>query len=203
MTTPPPKSKGLSDRLKLAAIPVLLGVLYFVMAPSESRSSAVNTASRKTSGAASPATGPRDQSEPHKPARTRALPSLPLSHILEHDPFKLPAPFLPRSAQRLLDNAAASDAIPSETERAEAPVTNLLSAALNPTVPSPEERLASVRQRKVNLVMHDRHGPIAMVGKKLVRVGDTLEENIRVVSIDHNGVVLEWISPEQPATNSK
>lgn len=200
MSTPLSQSKGHTDRLKLAAIPVLLGVLYFVMAPSESRSSAVNTASRKTSGAASPATGPRDLPEPHKPARTRNLASLPLSHILEHDPFKLPAPFLPRSAQRLLDNAAASEAIPSEMEQA--PATGLTIAVPAPNVSGPEERLASVRQRKVNLVMHDRHGPIAMVGKKLVRVGDTLEENIRVVSIDHDGVVLEWISSEQPATSS-
>lgn len=188
-------SKTQSERIKLAAIPCLLAGLYFALTSTEDSKPVKNVPARKSAEKSAAATSSSQEIAPEKAPRTRSLASLPLAHILEHDPFQMPDSMLPAP----VNSKTAAAVSPQEeflTDATETPTESRSAAAREVDESSREQQLSALRQRKVNLILHDARGPVAMIGKKLVRVGDTLEDNVRVVAIDQQGIVLELVSPQ-------
>lgn len=100
-----------------------------------------------------------------------------LEEILAHDPFAVPAALVPKVPSED-DPAREADEKAEDRQRQR------------------EQAIAAVRQQGVEMVLLAGSEPVAVVGGRLVRVGDELE-GFRVVSISSSGLTLS-VPDEQP-----
>ncbi len=176
------------ERLKLGLIPVLALVMYFVISSSDDESPAISAADDVESApGAIDADDERPATQPMR-LRARSLPQLPMAGILQHDPFAFPAAF----SQRINPANPVPGQETVDTTKVETTVGNLESAAQSVATP---QKLAALQQRRVTMFLRDRQGPAAVIGTKVVHVGDLLEDGVRVVEISSKGVVLEVTAP--------
>jgi hypothetical protein len=102
-------------------------------------------------------------------AAPRAWPKLDGEAAAGYDPFAMPAPLALRLAA---DQEGKRVAKPARATQRKA-----------------EEALASLRSKGTMAVLRNERGAVAVIGNRVVRVGDVIE-GYRVVSIDAGGVLL-------------
>jgi hypothetical protein len=120
---------------------------------------------------------PRTDSATGSPEATAAKPAAPAWPKLtaeaaaQHDPFALPEPL----ARQITEGQRA----PSDRKPNASPPRREASA----------EKVAALRSKGTNVIVRGERGAAAMIGNRVVRVGDVVE-GYRVVSIDLQGIVL-------------
>ena len=181
---PDPKPESPRNRLiKIALIPVLAIVLIVVMLPGSEQTDpefglsdeAQATLDASGTGGTIIEVGPESEA-----ADARAWPELSLRDILSHNPFEVP---------RALDPTP--DEVPVALEEAAAVAAEQKQAEeLSGTI-------AALKQTGVGMIFRGKGGTSAMVGSRVIREGDMLGENLRVLRIDEKGVVVDVIAPER------
>lgn len=106
----------------------------------------------------------------------KTWPEASLAKAIAHDPFA------PESLPDTAENAAASG---GDIEAAAAAEREALLAGT----------LEALRERGVSVVLHTANGPVATIGDRMIKVGDTVGD-YRVAEIDADGVVLEPAPPK-------
>jgi len=137
-----------------------------------------------SSGAASPAAS-QAAAAPAPAASgdaSRTWPRLDAQVAAAYDPFAVPAPMVRKLAS---EQQARQGAKPGEA--------NLRQA---------EAALASLRSKGISAVLRNQRGAVAVIGNRVVRVGDVIE-GYRVVSIEADGVLLAPSEPERTREERK
>ena len=125
-------------------------------------------ASNRKPSTASAARSP--QATTSQPA-TQAWPKLSAETAAQYDPFAVPEPLLRKITE---GRPAAEDRKSSKS---------------SPKRDASAENLAALRSKGITVIVRTERGAVAMIGNRVVRVGDELE-GCRVVSIDLQGIVL-------------
>jgi len=99
-----------------------------------------------------------------------AWPKLTAEAAAEYDPFAVP--------KTMAEKIAASTS-----------AQNRKSQKASPKRDASAEKVAALRSKGISLIVRGQRGTVAMIGNRVVRVGDMVE-GYRVVSIDLQGVVL-------------
>lgn len=171
-----------NERWKLGLIPVLVGVLVWVIWPAGDDSPRVATAAKKPKPAANPqAEKPRKMSQlPWE----KDWPEYELAEILETNPFALPRELhkLTYRPPVVADTVVQVQPVEadSEEERREAAAEQL------------EARMAVIRKKQVSALFINSAGRSALVGSKVLHEGDLLEEGVRIVKISHDGITVQF-----------
>jgi len=87
----------------------------------------------------------------------------------QYDPFAMPEPLARQAKARGPNDARGGKA--------------------GPRHPATDPALAALRRKGTDAVLRDGHGAVAVIDKRVVRVGDVIQ-GYRVVSIDDDGVLL-------------
>ena len=156
------------DRAKLAAIPVLaVALIYVVRTNGTSDESTSPDAPTLVSDGTESSRSPGSAS----PQPAREWPNLPLSEILAHNPFSMPEELVPNPhSSSVVDAAIPSDASPAISPR--------------------KQILEELSELEVTAYYKSENGAVAILGDRLIREGDLLEEVVRVIAIRPDGVVL-------------
>jgi hypothetical protein len=149
---------------------VLAGVLVVQFSGGQADSTGV---SGPPEGPARPVTAARP---PAEPAARPAWPKVAAAEASRYDPFALPQAMIQQS--RLPPPKAQAE----EQQQADR------------LRQQREQALAALRRRGASTVFRSASGAAAIVGPRVVRVGDELD-GFRVVSIDDGGVLLEATGP--------
>ena len=130
-----------------------------------------------------PDRSPRDLPITHR--TTRAWPILELEQVLEYDPFALPAPFSGhQEAASQQTGQRQADALGEELARRRA---------------EQEQALVKLQEAGVKAIVGGgRRENVALVGSRIVRVGDELD-GFRVLAIKSDGLMLQQPPVHQPA----
>jgi hypothetical protein len=185
-----PPANPTANRIKMLMIPVLgVILLYFVFTPGDQP--AVPTLVARPAGAANGATVAPSAETNTAPV---TWPSIPLSRVLAVNPFQRPESLKPYT-------------IPTPATEVAQPVVEV---AVPPTPPAPmimpEEQAAkdealqaeleaSLKAHRLSAIIRTSKGIGAMVGDRVVNVGDKLDDRFRVGAIRAEGLVLELIEP--------
>jgi hypothetical protein len=168
-TTGKPRRQG---ALKIALIPVL-GLVLYSQLPGDA--APVATALPARVAAPSPVP-PAVAARPSPPILATVRP---VDQISSRNPFALPPALLP----------------PAEPTN---PLDEFLEAAAGENVraaTSEADRWEATRERwsreRTSIVLATPDGPVAVVGERMLRIGDEVEEGLRVVDIRADGIVLE------------
>jgi hypothetical protein len=178
MSTAPSRPETPTPRWKVALIPVLGLVLLFVLWPSSGSEPELEL-NRPRSGDTDAAS--RDEQTPALPP----LPHFDVSTALDFNPFETP-----EAIRELIHGPPEPEPELVDAERATQEQADQVEATV--------ERL---RKLQVSAVLTNRSGtgkeaPVAaVVGSRIVRVGDVLENGARVVRIDGNGILVR-VDPE-------
>lgn len=184
-----------ANKVKLLLIPVLgVIMLYVLFAPGDvapvpklvARPPVTNSAPANAGGA----TGGTGTVEPQTPAVT--WPSIPLADVLMINPFQRP-------------ESLKAVPIPPPVETAE-PITTAEPMTAEPPVITAEQQTArneeveqafraAMKTHRLSALVRTRKGLGAMVGDRVVMVGDELDDRFRIAAIRADGLVLELIDP--------
>jgi hypothetical protein len=110
------------------------------------------------------------QAATSKPA-TQAWPKLSAETAAQYDPFAVPEPLL----RKITEGRQAAEDRKSSKSSAKRDAS--------------AENMAALRSKGITVIVRSERGAVAMIGNRVVRVGDELE-GCRVVSIDLQGIVL-------------
>lgn len=173
------KPSGQTDKRKMALIPVLAAFLIWNLTSSDDNSrqgsaseSVSRTAQTLTEAEAMIAQLKKNQER----AEQKNWPHFELNDVLEFDPFSLAGTLAERSGVQPAEQLVAAADTAASNPSADSP----------PTEPDPKEN-------PVRAVAIGRHGAAALVDSRIVRVGDEVEEGIRIVAIERNAIVVEMI----------
>ena len=106
----------------------------------------------------------------------KSWPEIPLAKAVAHDPF-------------------APESLPETAESAAASGSDIKAAAAHERTALLAGTLEALRERGVNMVLYTANGPVATIGDRMIKVGDTVGD-YRVAEIDADGVVLEPAPPK-------
>lgn len=169
-----------TDQMKRVLIPVLTLVLLFVLfRTDDSEPSETSEAESTTEAENSPVETTAPDSGFDMPAVVRRWPQVELPALLKFDPFTLPAALRISSQAASVNEKPASDV--QEQEEAERQIERERLVA----------RAAALLQKNVSVVYQNESGTVALIDSRPVRVGDQLEEGIRIVEISPKGIVLQ------------
>jgi hypothetical protein len=159
------------DRVKLAAIPVLALILFWVLTQGEDDAGQppAALADPGSSGAAVPSGSIGERRSPPE------WPALALSEILAHDPFAVPPALAP-------DPPPPDDAV-TQPVAMEAPDTSARDRA--------RARRELLAGKRVSLIYRGPAGPTAVIDSREYREGDMLSDGVRIVEIRRDGVIVE------------
>lgn len=157
-----------TSRWKVALIPALLAVLGYVLWPAGSSApdSSTGTTTPAESAAASAAT---------KAVFMPPLPHFDVRAAIEFNPLRTPNPI-----RDLVLGIPDPEPQPEDTAK-------LLEQE---TLSRREQILAQVKRLKVSTILSGKEGMAAIVGSKVVRVGDQIEPGVSVIRIDAGGVLV-------------
>lgn len=185
---------------------ILIAVLYFELSKGGSANAQTTTAPPpRPAGARAPRSTvthttqrrnsqaiPSDVSQPQSPIDRDLWNAVALDSVFKHDPFAVPAAFLPPPSEQSgpiakeptgsapdLDNSLSLEKQREEREKQAAAEAQARDDAMN-----------ALEKQGVNVVLRDGNQWIAVVGDKTIRVGDQLG-GFRVIEILPNGVVIE------------
>lgn len=178
-----------ASRLKLAAIPLLVGLLGYVLwsnfassSPSDASSiadAAAPAAASPAPLAASPAPSLNTPAKPDRPARV-PWPKFTTEQILATNPFQASP-----AMQAALRNDPAQQAARAVKEEA-APIDD---------APAEEDRwarlAASLPASSPSIYLESSKGPALKVGSRIFHVGDEIADGYRVKQIRPDGIVVE------------
>jgi len=169
------------DRCKAAAIPVLALILGYVLWSrfTDADADGAGPAAMLTTAAQNFMQTRRETAEALE--ELNRMSSVNLDTALEHDPFAVLAPLSP----------APADVVDADDVEEDAPADEM-SAEDEEEVRQQErdQQLASLRSLEVSAVLTSGQHPSALLGSRVIRVGDTLPGGATVVAIDRDGVVV-------------
>ncbi|MGE0610591.1 MAG: hypothetical protein AB7O62_26110 [Pirellulales bacterium] len=174
------QDKTPAERRKLALLALLavlfVVVLYWQFAGAGGSPAAADLAVARPPRTVYPAAIP----ESHGTAR-RDWPTADLSETIAHNPFRMPAQFIPPPEPEQVVELDEQAVAAVEQAQAE-PIEEQLPAVEPPPFQWPV---------KVQAVFVDARGAAAMVDSRVVRVGDRLESGARVIEIAPGHVMLQ------------
>lgn len=183
-----------ANRTKLVLIPILGAVLLYVVFTPAEQSEVPQLVARPATPAPTPSTPPTSPSialttasppatTAQKTRTTVTWPSVPLAQVMAINPFQM-LPGLKSPTVELAEQPPRGAIDPNLAERQ-------------------EERSAQLRAMtksyRVTALVQTSKGVGAMIGDRVVVVGDVLDERVRISAIREEGIVLELI--ESPATS--
>ena len=185
-----PPSRPAASPFKLALAAVLTAVFVVVVivqfggaadtdgaAPPTDTKAPRGRRSGQKAGAGTTQPGPEPETADRSPSRWSA-PAL--ADVLKHDPFATPEAFRNRP------DSAPADVSADRQKKALAREQELARKRAEQ-----DRTLAELRQQGVRAVLGtDRHGNVAVVGSRAVRVGDDLD-GFRVIAVEPQGVELQ------------
>ena len=176
-------------RVKLALIPVLGLVLVYILATSPApddaapSSTLLETPDPQPAGGESIATAENDPSAAVVPAAEivtlpppKDWPSLSLGEVLENNPFAWPKELA--SPAQITDSKFGDDVSADAGDD-----------------PQRQELLDQLASAGVSAFYESNQGAIALVGTRVLRVGDVIEGKLRVLRIDPEQVTYEPVEP--------
>lgn len=177
-------AKSPREKLKLALIPVLgIVLLYVLMAPEEGADPAAAVTLSASPPASPAAASPVELPQATPPKQSRSQwPQLALEQILDHNPFAFPIELVPT--------------VPTST-------ADLPPAEPDPVLEEPEEPETDFRQELLKQLQatpiaayyQSKQGAVAMVGDRLLREGDVIEEAVEVQQILPDRIVYRLLPP--------
>jgi hypothetical protein len=117
---------------------------------------------------------------------------MPLTKSADVTPRKWPEASL---AKAIAHDPFAPESLPATAENAAASGTDIEAAAAAERAALLAGTLEALRERGVSVVLHTANGPVATIGDRMIKVGDTVGD-YRVAEIDADGVVLEPAPPK-------
>lgn len=175
-----PEGRKPTPAWKIALIPVLLiGLVWNLMRDTDTVPEVVAGDQPGARVASGPDRVPSVQDVLVQLERTRqaeqARSTLPLEKVLKHDPFAL--------SGRLAEQSGLTSVVESV-------------ASSSPRMPGKPQTTASaprtrVLKNVVKALLNGPRGPAALVDSRIVRVGDFLEPDVRVVAIQADAIVVE------------
>lgn len=108
---------------------------------------------------------------------------LQLTRIIEFDPFS-------RVGELAKKNSGIAN-IPTPTADIATPTVTIPPPRATPTDPVESALATYVATNPVKAVLNGPHGAVALIDSRIVRVGDYLEPNVRIVAIQSDAVVVE------------
>lgn len=171
------QSSNSSDKRKIALIPILVGILLWNLSGSGED---VKTADRVVENSEKTLTEAESLIQQLKKSKEQASqknwPAFDLDEVVEFDPFSLVGTLAERSgletnADLLKEESVAdSESSAEAAESSDDPIENPLRA-----------------------VAIGKNGAAALIDSRIVRVGDELEDGIRIVAIEQNAIVVEMV----------
>lgn len=161
-------SPSSTPRWKVALIPILLVVFGYVLWPAADRIPGVAPGGHV-------ATATAQVSPSGKGVVVPPLPKFDVEVAVGFNPFQTPT-----AIRDLIHGIPELEQVDSAAE--------LLAA--QEQVSQQEARMDKLRRLKVSLILSGKEGKAAIVGSKIVRVGDQIEPGVRVVRIDDGGLLL-------------
>lgn len=169
-----------TDQMKRVLIPALTLVLLFVLfRTDDSEPSEASEAESTTEAETSLREPIQPDSGAEMPAVVRRWPRVELPALLKFDPFTLPAALRINSQVASVIEKPASDIQKQEEAERQTERERLMA------------RATALLQKNVSVVYQNESGTVALIDSRPVRVGDHLEEGIRIVEISLEGIVLQ------------
>ena len=177
LRTASPNSK--TDKRKIALIPVLAGFLIWNLtsAGGNAHGDAAVDFVEQSEQTLTEAEGLiRQLRQSQDRASQKNWPQFNLNDVVKFDPFSLAGTLAERSGV-----LAAEQLLAAQTETG-------LDLSVDTVVKEPDPS-----ENPVRAVTIGRNGAAALIDSRIVRVGDELEEGIRIVAIERNAIVVEMI----------
>lgn len=175
-----PKAASLTtDKRKIALIPILTGILIWNLSGSgdQADSGATDNSATQSVEMLTEADGlSRQLRSNQNRALLKNWPQFELEDMVKFDPFALSGALAERSGLQDAERLLASQ--PEATSK------------ISPD--TPDETPDSMKN-PVRAVAIGQHGAAALIDSRIVRVGDQLEEGIRVVAIERNAIIVEMV----------
>jgi hypothetical protein len=115
---------------------------------------------------------------------------LQLTRIIEFDPFS--------RVGELAKKYGITDT-PAHTVDIPIPISDIAPSPATPTDPVESAPATYVVTNPVKAVLNGPHGAVALIDSRIVRVGDYLEPNVRIVAIQSDAVVVELTNQAEDA----
>ena len=175
-----PKAASLTtDKRKMALIPILVGILIWNLSGSGDHAGSGATADSATQSAQT-LTETDGLSRQLRSNQNRALlknwPPFELEDMVKFDPFSLTGALAERSGLQDAEQLLASQ------PKAESKIS-----------PGTPDENPDSSQNPVRAVTIGQNGAAALVDSRIMRVGDQLEDGIRIVAIERNAIIVEMI----------
>lgn len=175
-------TSGKHSKLKVALIPLLLLVLLYVLFQSDEKPADYSSAKTKE------VVQTEDEKTNLPVKRTIDLPTISLAEITQHDPFRL----LPVLQKKIVKQDVTSEA--TDNQQKQQQDTEYLQAI-------EDQRLAEIKAgletQSVSGVILSPTSRAAIINSKVYHEGDYLEEGLRVVKINADGITVEIETPAQ------
>ncbi len=182
MANPAAKQTARKKAVRIALIPLLVGVLLAVFFWPDDQpdfSEAASPDDNAAQASAMPAGELNTANGLDALATRRQHQPMELSRILEHDPFALPT----EVSKELITAATPTEKQAADRERAR--------------IAAVVERL---QRKKLSVVYRDDKGVSARLGKRVLHEGDEIEAGIRILKITPQGLTLEVTAETAPET---
>tara|TARA_R110002072_G_scaffold243821_2_gene403072 strand:- start:49542 stop:50078 length:537 start_codon:yes stop_codon:yes gene_type:complete len=175
-----PKAASLTtDKRKVALIPVLVGILIWNLTSSSDKagSGAADNSATLSEQTLTEADGLiRQLRSSQDRTQRKNWPQFELEDMVKFDPFSVSGALAERSGFQ-----AAEQLIASQPE------------AESHLSPDAADEKADPIENPVRAVTIGRNGAAALIDSRIMRVGDQLEEGIRIVAIERNAIIVEMV----------
>lgn len=195
------ETKSRKEQTKLALIPLLLVVLAAVLFwPESAPKGSAQVPQLVTT--VSVATPQKNASIGAGPRADASWPSLDLSHVTAVNPFAK-SMAIKEMLGELPEEKPAAEAVATDAEKQQTaaektdPSETPLSSPAVPPAPPKQEIIDVATIATLQAIIDSDRGRSALIDSRIFRVGDTLNDEYRIVDISPTAVSVEWVGPKE------